>query len=170
MDGRKPVETRSKTPAHDTAQRCRLQPRQPNARYSPPPSWRSSAYLNPRPRWGTASNGPFERPLPRDTKEWIKEKRSMCPKSLEYINDRKIDTWIKILCSSASCVSIENLQEQSTAWYLTKLLLYVLSCHWCGSARSQHYMLLPVEVQEAQWDHNGIAEYAGEANYIGICL
>ena len=70
MDGRNPAETRSKTPAHDTAQRCRLQPRQPNARYSPPPSWRSSSYPNPRPRWGTASSGPFERPLPQDTKKW----------------------------------------------------------------------------------------------------
>ena len=32
QDGRNPVETKSKTPAHDIEQRCRLQPRQPNAR------------------------------------------------------------------------------------------------------------------------------------------
>ena len=60
--------------------------------------------------------------------------------------------------------------DKDKVQHCTKLLLFVLSCHHCGSARSQNDVLFPVEVQEAQWDHNGIAEYAGEANYVGIRL
>ena len=133
MDGRNPVETRSKTPAHDIAQRCRLQPRQPNTRYSPPLSWKSSLYLNPRPRRGTASNGPFERPIPylMIAKNEGEKKQSMCPKSLEYTSyiEKNWDL-DQILCSSASCVQIENWQGQSTALYKTFTFCVVMPPLW----------------------------------------
>ena len=92
----------------------------------------------------------------------------MCPESFEYISERKIETWIK------TCVLLQlvfkSKIDKDKVQKCTKLLLYVLSCHCCGSARAQHYVLLPIEIQEAQWDHNGIAEYAGESNDVGIRL
>ena len=66
----------------------------------------------------------------RIPKNQQKKKQSMCPKSLEYISDRKIDTWIKTLCSSASGVSIENLQEQSTELYKTFTSCVVMPLLW----------------------------------------
>ena len=92
----------------------------------------------------------------------------MCPGSFEYISERKIETWIKtcVLLQLMFKLKIDKHKVQNC----TKLLLLVLSCHCCGSARAQHYVLFPVEVQEAQWDHNGIAKYARESNDVGIHL
>ena len=91
----------------------------------------------------------------------------MCPESFEYISE-------KMTLGSKFCVLLQlvfkSKIDKDKVQNCTKLLLYVLSCHCCGSARAQHYVLLPIEVQEAQWDHNGIAKYAGEANYVCICL
>ena len=126
MDGRNPVETRSKTPAHDIAQRCRLQPPQPNARYSPPPSWKSSSHLNPIPRRGTASNGPFERPLPQDTKK-LKEKRSKaCVQS--RLNIEVIE---KLTLGSKSCVLLQLVFKSKIDKdkYRIVQTFYCMCCH-----------------------------------------
>ena len=59
----------------------------------------------------------------------------MCPKSFEYISERKIETWIKILCSSTACVQIENWQGQSTELYKTFAVSVVMQLLWfCSRA------------------------------------
>ena len=100
----------------------------------------------------------------------MKEKRSKAcvqsPLNIQVIEKLKLGSKSCVLLRLVFKSKIDKDKELSC----TKLLRYVLSCDHCGSARSQHYVLLPIEVQQAQWDHNGIAEYAGESNYVCIRL
>ena len=111
MDWKNPVESRSKTPAHDRAQRCRQAAAATKTEGrvlllpgNLQPIW------SQEPCWGTASNGPFQKPLPQDTKVvWI------------YPGSDRKSTLASKYCVLNSCVSrvqIEHLQER------TALLLY----------------------------------------------